>query len=495
MATSVKEAEQIIRSNPELAKAVSVVNRIPDDLLLFSTTINPNYRPSDFHRIVAEHLEAVADGEIRRLMIFAPPRHGKTQLASINFPAWWLGKNPNKKIIHASYNDSFSKELGEHIRDIVRNPVFQASFPDVQLKYGSESKSHWKTINEGQYLAVGRGGQATGYGAHLLILDDLIKNYEEAYSETIKQSIYNWYNTTLYSRLEQNAAIVFINTRWTYDDLPGRLLEEEPEKWTVLSFPALFEEDTYYGEYEFKEGTTLWPEAYPLDDILDKKQREGDHFYALYQQDPLKGKGNLIQKDWWIPVPKQQLPMKYDIKQQFWDTGYKDKKDSSYSACTTWIRNDNGYYLIDAWWDKLEFYDLKDAFLDLYHKHKPDGVTVEDQASGTSLIQEMRRGSRIPVVEFKPDKSKEARIISTQPMFRAEQVYILDGQPWTRDVIEACAKFPQTHLKDIVDTISMALNYLRDANTFKPRTITPDRLSLNRGRKRKSIFEREREGR
>ena len=242
-------------------------------LIDFSIILDKNYKPSFHHEKIANALERVEKGEIKRLIIQMPPRHGKSQLASINFPAWYLGRNPDKEIITASYSADLAIDFGSKTRDVVSDELYKEIF-ETRLKQDDQNKAKWKTNKKGSYTSVGVGGPLTGRGANVLIIDDPIKNREEAESETIRKKVWDWYTSTAYTRLEKNGAIIVIMTRWHLDDLAGRLLDYEEhggEHWEVISFPAVAEQDEDYR----KEGEALWPAKYDLDALMNIKQNIG----------------------------------------------------------------------------------------------------------------------------------------------------------------------------------------------------------------------------
>ena len=216
----------------------------------FSIITNSKYKPTWLHEEVENKLEAVEKGEIKRLMLFLPPRHGKSQLASINFPAWYLGRNPDKEIITASYSGDLAQDFGSKTRELIGGDTnYRYIFPGITLKEDEKAKAKWRTNKGGSYTSVGVGGGATGKGAHCLIIDDPIKNQEEANSETYRNKVWNWYISTAYTRLEKNGAIIIILTRWHLDDLAGRLLKaqaEGGERWEVVKFPAIATQDEKY---------------------------------------------------------------------------------------------------------------------------------------------------------------------------------------------------------------------------------------------------------
>lgn len=464
-----------------------------NDLLTFVKLIMPEYSIQQHHKLMADNLEAVKQGKQRRLMLTLPPRHGKSTLGSNFFPAWYIGHNPGKAVILATYSDRFAQRFGKYTKAIVNNSVYQEVFPDVSLKRGSESNTNWETTTGSEFIAVGRGGQLTGYGGDLIILDDLIKNMVEAQSEVFKENVRDWYQTVLLSRMEGNASLVFCNTRWSYNDLIGELLDREPEKWKLIKIPALIEEDLEIDGYKFQKGSALWPDKKSRKELLERKEELGLFFQAQWQQEPVQSQGAIIEPSMWNRIKVDDLPRNYIRKIQSWDTAFSESEGSSYSCCTTWLQTDNAFYLVHSYWDRLNFVDLKEVFENLYNQHRPDSVVVENRASGQSLIQELGYKTSIPIISYDPDKSKELRFASITPQFQSGNIYVVEAE-WTNKVIEAVANFPKTKLKDLIDSISMAIDFMRSQpKPFRPKAITPEQISINRGRKHKSIFQRERE--
>ena len=257
-----------------------------NDLIAFCILTHKDYFAGWHHEIIAQKLMAVERGEIKRLILMLPPRHGKSLLASISFPAWYLGRNPDREIITASYSQELAVDFGSKTRDLIQDEIYQNIF-NVSLKPDEKSKSKWMTSAKGTYTSVGIGGAITGRGANILIIDDPIKNREEADSVIIRDKVWNWYTSTAYTRLEKDAAIILILTRWHLDDLAGRLVEAEKqggERWEIVKFPALAIEDEKYRQ----QGEPLWESKYSKQVIENIKQTIGLlDFSALYQQEPI----------------------------------------------------------------------------------------------------------------------------------------------------------------------------------------------------------------
>lgn len=298
-------------------------------LIDFARYTEHTYRPADHHHLIAEKLEAVASGEIKRLMIFMPPRHGKSELASRRFPAWFLGKHPDRSIIAASYGSDLAGDFGRDVRNIVADSPYQRLF-NTKLAMDSQAAGRWHTDKKGGYVAAGVGTAITGRGAHILLIDDPIKDRESADSETIREKAYRWYLSTAYTRLEGtiteedddelwrdpietinsgavepfDGAVVLIQTRWHEDDLAGRLLsdaERGADQFEVLSLPAINE-----------QGEALWPAKYPIKRLKEIKSTltkvSDREWNSLYQQNPTPDEGTLFKREWFKRYHLKDLP-------------------------------------------------------------------------------------------------------------------------------------------------------------------------------------------
>lgn len=431
------------------------------DLIYFTKITFPEYKPSWHHILLAEQLQKVESGEIDRLMILMPPRHGKSELASIRFPAWYLGRNPNNNIITCSYGQALANEFGMKTRNLVQSDVYKNIFPEVQTSKDSKAKQVWH-INgyRGSYIAAGIGGTITGKGGSVLIIDDPIKNAEEANSEIYRNKVWEWYQSTAYTRLEKNGAIIIILTHWHEDDLAGRLLVEQDkidgDQWHVIKLPAIAEQDDDFR----KECDPLWQDKFNLTELQRIKNAIGSHhFEALYQQNPSASEGEILKRAWWKYY--KELPKTHDRIIQSWDTAFETGKSNDYSVCQTWLETKAGFYLIDIWREKVEFPELNRQVKILYNKFKPNAVLIEKKASGHSLIQELKRETTIPIREVTPDKDKTARVNAITPTIEAGNVFLLENALWLHDFIDECSKFPHSKHDDQVDTMSQVLNYLQ----------------------------------
>lgn len=418
------------------------------------------HRGAYFHgrhtHLVCEVLEKVEQGEVDRLMVFMPPRHSKSMTISETFPSWFIGRKPDRKVILASYGDSLARRFGRANRKKVEE--FAPSVFGVQLSPEHGSASNWGIEEHGgQMISAGIGGPISGEGADLLVIDDPIKNRQEADSETYRDMVWNEWQNTLLTRLQPGAAVVVILTRWHEDDLAGRLLNSEPDLWTVLSLPAVAEENDALGR---EPGQALWPEfGFDEDWAAGRKTSVGSYTWSsLYQQRPSPPQGGVLQRGWWQYY--RQAPSKFDEVVQSWDMNFKDKKGSSYVVGQVWGRNGADKYLLDQVRARLDFVATLRAVVSLSAKWpQARRKLVEDKANGPAVISSLKRQvSGLTAVT--PQGSKEARAHAVSPDIEAGNVYIPDPSiaPWVHDFVEECANFPNSANDDQVDAMSQALD-------------------------------------
>lgn len=415
------------------------------------------------------------------MIVLMPPRHGKSEIVSLRFPCWYLGRHPEDAIVQAGYAESIALTHSRKARDIFISTEMQRIFPAVHHRperAGQEviiperqAAHEWGTKQGGSYYAVGIGGGLTGRGFNLGIIDDPVKDSEEAESKTIREKVWDWYTTVYRTRAQPDAAIIIVMTRWHEEDLVGKLLrqaKEDPtaDQWEVLHFKAV------------NEGEALWPEIYPLP-VLQKIRSSigGRAFESLYQGNPTVAEGQIIKREWWRYY--RETPH-FTRKLHSWDMAFKDKSQNHYSVCTIWGEAPNGYYLLDVWQAKVEFPELKRAVIALYERDRPDLVLVEDKASGISLIQELQRNTRIPVFPIKVDANKVARANAVTPLIEAGKVYLPENAPWLFDYIEELSAFPNAAYDDQVDSSTQALAFMRGLGMDTEQIIIYDSMELVR---------------
>jgi predicted phage terminase large subunit-like protein len=399
------------------------------------------YVRAGHHERIAEKLEAVERGEIDRLMIFMPPRHGKSELASKRFPAWCLGRDPKRQIIAASYNSDLANDFGRNVRNLVAEPEFGQVFPDVSLAPDSQAANRMNTNHKGAYVAAGVGTAVTGRGAHIALIDDPFKDREEADSERRRDLVWDWYRSTLYTRLMPGGAIVLIQTRWHEDDLAGRLLEHEADQWEVLELPAIN-----------KAGEALWPEWYGLEALNRIKATIGPREWsALYQQQPQPDEGTYFQREWftpWVTLPALRY---YGSSDYAVTDGGGD-----YTVHTVWgIGPDGDVYRVTQWKGQTASDAWIERKLDLIAKYKPlcwfgEGGVIQ-KAIEPMLRRRMRERNVHCRLEWLPSVAdKPTRARSFQAMAATGRVHFEPGADLSEFLV-----FPAGKHDDEVDTASL----------------------------------------
>lgn len=410
-------------------------------LLRFTEQTNPAYVAAGHHKLIADKLEAVERGEIDRLMIFMPPRHGKSELASKRFPAWCLGRNPKRQIIAASYNSDLANDFGRNVRNIVAEPEFRQVFPTVSLATDSAAANRMNTNHGGAYVAAGVGTAVTGRGADIALIDDPFKDREEADSERRRELVWDWYRSTLYTRLMPGGAIVLIQTRWHEDDLAGRLLEQEPEQWEVLELPAIN-----------AAGEALWPEWYDTQALERIKATIGPREWsALYQQQPQPDEGTYFKREWftnWTTLPAVRT---YGTSDYAVTDGGGD-----YTVHTVWgIGPDGDVYRVEQWKGQTASDEWIERKLDLIAKHKPlcwfgEGGVIQ-KAVEPMLRRRMRERGVHCRLEWLPSVAdKPTRARSFQAMAATGRVHFESGADLSEFLV-----FPAGKHDDEVDTASL----------------------------------------
>jgi predicted phage terminase large subunit-like protein len=433
------------------------------DLACYAIAQWPAFELARHHHLIVEKLEAVERGETLRLMIFLPPRHGKSLIASSLFPAWYLGRHPERHVIFTTYGQELSDDFGRRVRNFIGDDIHQAVFPSCRLSEDSFASHRFNTTVGGAYYAVGRGGPITGRGANLLLIDDPIKDRDEANSETTRKSLHEWFASVAYTRLMPGGAIIIIQTRWHEDDLAGwLLLEHASENWDVLSLPAIAEQDEAFRN----EGEALWSERFPLEDLVRIREAVGGAAWAsLYQQRPAAAEGAIFKREWWRPYQGQPV---FSQIVQSWDTAFKKGAETSYSVCTTWGLAENGYFLLSVWRDRVESPELRRTLIALAEDWKPAAILVEDRASGQSLLQELKSATTLPVLAVRADSDKLSRAQAVTPLVEAGKVFVPEFASWLRDYMDELAAFPTGNYDDAVDSTTQALNYFRERQVASP---------------------------
>lgn len=419
------------------------------------------YRPARHHMLIARALERIERGELKRLMIFMPPRHGKSQTVSETFPSWYIGRNPRKRVIAVSYGDTLSRQFGRKNRAKLQE--FGHIF-NVELAHDNNQTNNFSIAGDvGGALFTGIGGSVTGMGANLLIIDDPIKNRLEANSKTYRDRVWDEYQNSLLTRLTSDGAVIIINTRWHEDDLCGRILEQESDQWEIISLPAAAEENDDLGR---KEGEALWPEfGFDKEWLERTKQAVGSQTWnALFQQRPSAMEGNIIKRHWFQFY--NAAPSKFDEQVISVDATFKDKEDSDFCVLQVWQKCGADKYLLDQVRARMGFTATVQAIRTLNAKFpRAHAKLIEDKANGSAIIDYLKHeiSGLIPV---EPAGGKIARAYAVQPQIEAGNVYLPKGARWVHDFIEECASFPQGANDDQVDCMTQALNRFQQPSTF-----------------------------
>lgn len=432
-------------SQQEAARELLRRRQARNQLIAFTEYTNAGYRAAAHHRLIAEKLEAVERGEIPRLMIFMPPRHGKSELASRRFPAWFLGRNPDRQVIAASYNSDLAGDFGRDVRNIVASPEYAALF-DVQLAADSKAANRWHTSGGGMYVAAGVGTAITGRGAHLALIDDPFKDQEEADSQVIREKVWAWYQTVLRTRLMPGGAIILIQTRWHEDDLAGRLLESQGDKWDVLSLPALN-----------PDGSSLWPEWYPPDVMCQLRDELAPRYWnALYQQSPIAEEGVYFKREWFEFYDELPDHLHFYVASDYAVTdGGGDWTEHGVAG----VSANSDLYLAD-WWSGQTTPDVWiDAFLDLVKAHNPLGAVGESgqirRAVEPFLARRMdERGIYCRMEWISRTKDKAAMARAFQALASRRKVF-LPRKQWAYDLLSQLLAFPGGKFDDKVDVCAL----------------------------------------
>jgi len=434
----------------------------------------PKYQTNWHHRVIAGYLDKFASGEIKRLIVLCPPRHGKSELVSRRLPAYLLGKYPDAEVIATSFGDTLAKKMNRDVQRIIDSDLYRDVFPNTQLfgknvatlSYGTylRNASTFEVVNyTGNYKCAGVGGGVTGEGGNFIIIDDPIKNHEQASSPVYRKKVWEWYVSTLFTRLDNNLSndigehLLVTLTHWHEDDLAGRIIDADIDKnWTVVNFPAILEGDPGPDDPR-DEGQALWPAKKNLKQLYEIKNLLGPWFNSLYQGSPKPAEGDIV------PMEKfgryKTYPRLMAKKVQSWDTAQKTKDRHDYSVCTTWVIRGIEKYLIDVYREKLAYPDLKRACLSQFEKHKPDIVLMEDKSSGTSLVQDLK--SDIPIIPIIPCKQKVDRMEIETLQIDAGCVFLPQSSSWLTDYESELRSFPSSKNDDQVDSTSQLLAWAK----------------------------------
>lgn len=470
--------EQMLKAATRLLK----VKQAREHLVPFVETTMPHpadpddptktrYDARQFHRAIADAFERVERGEIKRLILEVPPRHGKTELISRRGLAWCAGRNPYNSYIFGTYNQEFADDGGRAVRDIIGSPGFAQVFPNVSLKKNSAAADRMQMdiggASGGSLFFVGRGGSVTGRGGHGIIIDDPIKNSEEADSANIREQLWQWFISDIMSRLMDDSGwVIVIQTRWHEDDLIGRLTDpknpcynaDEARQWKRITIPALAEDNDILGR---AAGEALWPERFGLDYLMGFKRRNPRGFNALYQQRPTPDDGDFFKAEYIReylpherpPLNKLRLYMASDHA-----VSQKQENDRTCIVLAGVDQNDN-IWIIDCFWKRARSDEAVEKLIDWFQKYHPLRWWAEDDHITKSIgpfLKKRMRERKVYMAHSKvnayADKQKKAQAI--QGRMSMGMVLFPKTASWYQDARDELLKFPRARHDDFVDALS-----------------------------------------
>lgn len=453
-----------------------------DDLIAFCQYMDPNYKVGKHHRILADELMAIEAGTKDRIAVNIPPRHGKSQLVSTYFPAWFIGRNPGKKVMLVSHTTDLAVDFGRKVRNSIDSEAFSDIFPGVSLAADSKSAGRWNTSTACEFYAAGVGSALAGRGADLLLVDDPHSEQDILNGNfTAFEKAYQWFAYGARTRLMPGGRVAIVHTRWHASDLTGRLVQdmannEDSDQYEVIEFPAILEvEDKATGDIVQK---ALWPEFFDLPALLrTKASMPVFQWNAQYQQNPTGEEASIIKRDWWRLWPDDDPPaVEYIIMSL--DAAAEANNRADFTSLTTWgvFYNDeeamHQIILLNAIKRRMEFPELKALAMEEYREWEPDAFIVEKKSSGTALYQEMRRAG-VMVQEYTPVRgsinnpnSKMARLNSVSDIISSGLVWV-PAKRWAEELVEEVAGFPFASNDDQVDTTIMALMRFRQGGFIR----------------------------
>lgn len=420
-----------------------------------ATSLYPQTVQTPALQLLDKHLVKVAEGDTRRLMWFMPPQEGKSQRVSRWFPLWMLMRDPELRIVIASYEFNAARRWGRAIRDEIKmHPEL-----GLQVKASTGAANEWELEGHaGGVYCVGVGGPLTGRPADLIIIDDPVKGREEADSEHFRERAKDWWKETVNARMSETTPVVLIMTRWHEDDLAGFLQTEHPDEWVVINIPALAEGD--HDPLGRSDGE--WLKSARHRSKPGWEQRRANFgtrgFQALCQGRPSPDEGNIFKRQWWQRY--SDPPVRFDVVMMSWDMTFKDTRGSDYVVGQVWGKKGADAYLLDQVRGQWDFPATCNAVTRMAAKWpEAHAKLVEDKANGPAVLAQLRH--QIPgLVPFTPRESKMARASAISPYVESGNVYVPRHKGWADQFIDECSQFPNGSHDDMVDAMSQALTRL-----------------------------------
>jgi len=509
-----EEEEKVAFSAEEEAKRELAERTLARRKLLpFIMRQNPTYMPGWVHADICKRLEkfakAIENGESPRLMITMPPRHGKSEIGSKTFPSWYLGRNPTHEVIICSYSGDLVKDFSRKCRDLLESVKYKTTFK-TRLDKNSKSVERWSTSQGGAFTAAGVGGPITGRGMALGIIDDPVKNREEAESETTRQKIKDWYSSAFYTRLAPGGGILIIQTRWHDDDLAGWLLNllddakaeaklddvevsEDVDQWELVEYPAIAIENELYRE----KGAALHQERYPLKALRKiKRAMIPRDWEALYQQRPVSEDGDYFTKEMFRYAPLKDRPPLDEMRiYATGDLAISTKQSADYSVfAVVGVDRDQNIWILDIVRGRWGSLGIIDRLFEIQDKYSPELFGLEDGQITLTLepfIQkaEQERKMSLKYITLKTrgaDKGSRARIIQGR-MEQGKVIFpTVESTPWMSATQNELLKFPLGKNDDIVDALAWVGHMLmmlgvRNEKKEKPKKSWKDKLRKHGG--------------
>lgn len=414
-------------------------------------------------KLLNKKLLEVSEGDIERLMVYMPPRHGKSELCSKYFPAWYLGTHPEDRVILTSYEADFAATWGQKVRDVLKE--YNDTF-GVKVNDRSAARNRWDIAgHRGGMGTAGVGGPITGKGAEVLIIDDPIKDAMQANSPTFRERAKDWYRSTAYTRLTPTGKVVLIQTRWHEDDLGGWLVsEDKQDEWEIIEFPAIAVDDN--DALGRSVGDPLWPELWTLEKLMGRKEVLGSYWFsAMYQQSPQPPEGGMLKRNWIQYYDHRIRKRDYQIYTG-WDLAISQKDTADYTtSCTVAVENGtNDIYIIDWTRDHITFNEQIQMVNRQYDKHVPALIGIETVAYQAALPQAILVNRLLPIKNMVPNKDKVTKITSTFTAFEQGKVYLPNDHPLLREFEHEYIHFPTGKHDDLLDATEMAISLAKMGN-------------------------------
>lgn len=477
-------------SKAEAAKRLLQLHDAERSFLGYVQLMHPKWKLTWFQIELIEYLDkmfrdqlVVGDKRIRRIMINMPPRHSKSTIATQLFPSYYLGKKPARHVMSAAYSQDLADNFGSFIRAYTSNPDHGLVFPDFQISKDKSAAADWRTTKNGSYLGTGLNGQTTGRPANVLIVDDPIKNRQEAESATYRNRAWDFYLSSLENRKEPSSdednappLEIVIATRWHPDDLCGRIMQTPIYKngyWLHVCYPAIFDADT-------PKERALWEARHPLSELKMKRSLNEREFEALYQQRPYVKGGNLIKVEWWRYFdPNETKLSDYKLFIIAADTAYKKSETSDYNAIGLWgLTHDGDIHLVNLRRFRGTVAETKQVLINMnaeWRGRNLRGIYVEDKSSGHAIIDELKRESGVSVIPVKVSHDKVVRLNAVLPLIQGGRVFLPLHASWLDGFVQECLEFPDSSQHDDqVDQMSMALDVLARVGSHDTSLINGD---------------------